>query len=148
MELERHPPERGALPVVVAGGCCTTCCCCCCCCAYVVGGLAGAAVASAVAANDGIGARDAVGRYWRLVGWSLLGVVVLALGGLLWPAFLLLALGLLTVGVPIFQAIAALVMFTNGYPGVRRAAIKVTLAWLVCTLFGWWVTVAMFKSFG
>jgi hypothetical protein len=112
----------------------------------VVGGLAGAALGSALAAKESELAKDAIGGYWSLVGWTLLAVLVLGLAGLLNPAFWLLALGLLTVALPIVQAVASLIMFGKKHPDVRRAALKVTGAWLVFTLFGWGVTVAIYNS--
>lgn len=101
---------------------------------------------SALATKESQFAKDAIGSYWSLVGWTLLAVLVLGLAGLMNPAFFLLALGLLTVGLPIVQAIASLIMFGKKHPGVRRAALKVTGAWLVFTLFGWGITVAIYNS--
>jgi hypothetical protein len=99
---------------------------------------------SASGAKESEFAKAAIGSYWSLVGWTLLAVLVLGLAGLLNPAFWLLALGLLAVGLPIVQAIASLIMFGKKHPGVRRAALKVTGAWLVFSLFGWGITVALY----
>jgi hypothetical protein len=145
-ELERHPPERGALPVVVAGGCCTTCCCCCCCCAYVVGGLAGAAVGAALARDEGAGAKAAIADYWARIGWTFLAALALGAAGFAFPGFWLPAAALALFGLPVAQALGSLVMFVNQDPAARRAAVKVTVAWFAFTVIGAWLTAVLFKS--
>lgn len=112
VEVEAHPPERGApRSVVVACGCS---CCCCCCCLHSVGGVIGAAIASAggAAAGDALVSRSIAKRiYWVAVLFLVAcipgplfapGHGVHEIDDAFWIAFLGVALGL-----PVIQLGAA-----------------------------------------
>lgn len=71
--------------------------------------------------------------------------MLFALLGLAVPASFAVAAGIV-VAMPIFQAIASVVMFRIPDRAARRAALIVTLLWLALTAVGAWLTVSVFHN--
>lgn len=93
-----------------------------------------------MAKSDGEGAKAALSRYWSIVGFTFVLTLLFGFAGFAFSGFWILAAGLVLLGLPVAQAVGSLVMFVNRDPVVRRAALKVTAAWIAFTLLGAWLT--------